>query len=86
MLVHQLRNRLAALRTFGQLRWRRLEADPRNRPLVEGLLAEERQLNRYVDALAALGSAAEAAPVPYTHLPAHATKANLVSRLLLEKK
>ncbi len=55
LLLHQLRNPLAALRTFGQLLLRRLDHDPRNRPLVEGLLAEERQLNRYVDALSELG-------------------------------
>ena len=69
VLVHQLRNPLTALRTFGQLLLRRLEDDPRNRPLVEGLLAEERQLNRYVDALAALGSPAEAALDPAPSQP-----------------
>ena len=55
LLLHQLRNPLAALRTFGQLLLRRLDQDSQNRPLVEGLLAEERQLNRYVDALSQLG-------------------------------
>jgi hypothetical protein len=51
LLVHQLRNPLTALRTFGHLLLRRLEQDGDNRPLVEGLLAEERQLQRYVDAI-----------------------------------
>jgi signal transduction histidine kinase len=55
LLLHQLRNPLSALRTFGQLLLRRLEQDSQNRPLVEGLLAEERQLHRYVDALSQLG-------------------------------
>jgi signal transduction histidine kinase len=54
LLVHQLRNPLTALRTFGQLLLRRLDQDSDNRSLVEGLLAEERQLNRYVDALSTL--------------------------------
>jgi len=51
LLVHQLRNPLTALRTFGQLLRRRLEKDGANRSLVDGLLAEERQLQRYVDAI-----------------------------------
>ncbi|MFM8605828.1 MAG: sensor histidine kinase [Cyanobium sp.] len=54
LLVHQLRNPLTALRTFGQLLLRRLEPGSDNRSLVEGLLAEERQLNRYVDAISDL--------------------------------
>jgi signal transduction histidine kinase len=56
VLLHQLRNPLAALRTFGQLLLRRLDADERNRTLVEGLLQEERQLQRYVDAISHLGA------------------------------
>jgi len=56
LLLHQLRNPLAALRTFGQLLLRRLEPGSPHRSLVEGLLAEERQLNRYVDALDQLGA------------------------------
>ncbi len=54
VMVHQLRNPLTALRTFAQLLRRRLGEDEGNRQLIEGLLAEERQLNRYVDALDAL--------------------------------
>ncbi|MFM9041720.1 MAG: sensor histidine kinase [Vulcanococcus sp.] len=51
LLVHQLRNPLAALRTFGQLLRRRLDGDSSNQDLVDNLLAEQRQLNRYVDAI-----------------------------------
>jgi hypothetical protein len=54
MLVHQLRNPLTALRTFGHLLLRRLKDDSDSRSLVEGLLAEERQLNKYVEAISAL--------------------------------
>ncbi|MFM8258830.1 MAG: sensor histidine kinase [Vulcanococcus sp.] len=51
LLVHQLRNPLAALRTFGQLLRRRLEGDLRNRSLVDQLLVEQGQLSRYVEAI-----------------------------------
>ena len=54
LLVHQLRNPLTAVRTFGHLLLRRLKEDSDSRSLVEGLLAEERQLNKYVDAISAL--------------------------------
>ncbi|KEF41846.1 MAG: histidine kinase [Cyanobium sp. CACIAM 14] len=54
LLLHQLRNPLTALRTFGQLLLRRIGPDHEARPLVEGLLAEERQINRYVEAISAL--------------------------------
>ena len=69
LLVHQLRNPLAALRTFAQLLQRRLGPQSDHRELVEGLLTEERQLNRYVEAISELagreaGPAALAAPQP----------------------
>ena len=51
LLVHQLRNPLAALRTFGQLLLRRLDPGDHNRELVESLLQEEQQVQRYVTAL-----------------------------------
>ena len=54
LLVHQLRNPLTALRTFGHLLLRRVKEDSDSRSLVEGLLEEERQLNKYVEAISAL--------------------------------
>jgi len=68
LLLHQLRNPLAALRTFGQLLLRRMEPGSPHRNLVEGLLAEERQLNRYVEALDQLGE-----PMPLLAVPAAPT-------------
>ncbi|MFM7676275.1 MAG: sensor histidine kinase [Synechococcus sp.] len=64
LLVHQLRNPLAALRTFAQLLRRRLDHDAASRPLVEGLLAEEQQLNRYVEAISALAPPEALAAAP----------------------
>ena len=51
LLVHQMRNPLAALRTFAQLLKRRLEGDPENRALVENMLVEGQQLHRYIEAI-----------------------------------
>ncbi|MEB3296595.1 MAG: ATP-binding protein [Cyanobacteriota bacterium] len=69
LLLHQLRNPLAALRTFTQLLLRRLGPDSPHRELVEGLLAEQKQLNRFVEALDRLGEdtpllGAAATPTP----------------------
>ena len=54
-LVHQLRNPLAALRTYAKLLLRRMEPDNEHRDLVEGMLSEQTQLNRYVNVLESLG-------------------------------
>ncbi len=55
LMVHQLRNPLAALRTYAQLLLRRLGPDSNHRELVENLLQEQGQLNRYVAALDSIG-------------------------------
>ena len=54
-LVHQLRNPLAAFRTYAQLLLRRLEPDSEHRSLVESLLKEQDQVGRYVDAIDGIG-------------------------------
>jgi hypothetical protein len=92
LLVHQLRNPLTALRTFGHLLRRRLKEDSDSRSLVEGLLAEERQLNKYVDAISALAqpdallpAAASSDPLllpPLLSGPRGEDLANLVAPLL----
>ena len=57
-MVHQMRNPLSALRTYAQLLMRRLESSSEHRPLVEGMLAEQNQINRYVNALDSFGQPA----------------------------
>ena len=57
-LVHQLRNPLAALRTYAQLLMRRLEPDSAHQALLSNMLSEQRQLGRYIDAIDALGQQA----------------------------
>jgi signal transduction histidine kinase len=51
LLVHQMRNPLAALRTFTQLLLRRVETSDERRELVEHLLDEQKSLAAYLDAL-----------------------------------
>ena len=48
LIVHQLRNPLAALRTYAQLLLKKLGPDSHHVSLVEGLLSEQDQLNKYV--------------------------------------
>ncbi len=51
VLVHQLRNPLTALKTYAQLLMRKLEPESNQRDLVEGLLSEQAQVNKYLLAL-----------------------------------
>ncbi|MCT0249182.1 sensor histidine kinase KdpD [Synechococcus sp. CS-205] len=62
LLVHQMRNPLAALRTFAQLLKRRLEGDPEKRALVDNLLVEGQQLHRYIEAIDGLTDSAAIQP------------------------
>ena len=57
IMVHQLRNPLAALRTYAKLLLRKLEPESNYRSLVEGLLNEQEQLNKYVSVLDDLSQA-----------------------------
>ena len=50
-LLHQLRNPLAALRTYAQLLLRRTATGSDNRQLIEGLIQEQHQIGRYLTAL-----------------------------------
>tara|TARA_Y100001968_G_scaffold318807_1_gene349525 strand:- start:356 stop:1483 length:1128 start_codon:yes stop_codon:yes gene_type:complete len=51
LIVHQLRNPLAALRTYAKLLLRKLGPESNHRSLVEGLLNEQEQLNRYLSVI-----------------------------------
>ncbi len=51
LLVHQLKNPLSALKTYAQLLLRKIGPDSSHRNLVEGLLVEQAQFDKYLDAL-----------------------------------
>lgn len=86
-LIHQLRNPLSALRTYAQLLMRRLEPDSQHRGLVEGMLSEQTQIGRYLDALDGLGNdalPAGAGPESPLMLPPGLSPVNVSMRELLE--
>ena len=55
LVVHQLRNPLTALRTYAQLLLRRIGPNDQQRSLVESLIQEQDQLNRYLQSLDRIG-------------------------------
>ncbi len=88
LMVHQLRNPLAALRTYAQLLLRKLGPESHHRSLVEGLLSEQLQLNKYVSALDQLAKSKETLqainPSPLLLPPVLPKTASLTVRSLLE--
>ena len=51
LMVHQLRNPLAALGTYAKLLLRKIGPDSEHKNLVEGLMTEQEQVNKYLSAL-----------------------------------
>ncbi len=88
LMVHQLRNPLAALRTYAQLLLRKLGPESNHRPLVEGLLSEQAQLNRYLSALDELSQAKLSpkanGPAPLLLPPVLSNESSINIRSLLE--
>ena len=86
-MVHQMRNPLSALRTYAQLLMRRLESSSEHRPLVEGMLAEQNQINRYINALDSIGQPAlsgrQLEPAPLMLPPDNATAGISVKQQLM---
>ena len=68
LMVHQLRNPLAAIRTYTELLMRRLGPESNHRNLVQGMLTEQAQLNTYISAIDQLGLSkqriSQGSPVP----------------------
>ncbi len=56
VIIHQLRNPLAALRTYAKLLIKRLGSDDDSIQLVERMIIEQQQINQYVDSFAQLNS------------------------------
>ena len=87
LMVHQLRNPLAALRTYAQLLMRRLGSESIHKNLVEGLLVEQEQLNKYISALDELSERelpSSSSPVPLLLPPVVSKSSSACLRSLIE--
>jgi len=56
VVIHQLRNPLAALRTYAKLLIKRLGSDDDSIQIVERMVIEQKQINQYVDSFEQLNS------------------------------
>ncbi|MBO6959451.1 MAG: sensor histidine kinase [Prochlorococcus marinus CUG1438] len=54
IIIHQLRNPLAALRTYAKLLIKRLGTDDDSIQIVERMITEQKQINQYMDSFAQL--------------------------------
>ena len=59
VIIHQLRNPLAALRTYAKLLIKRLGSDDDSIEIVERMIIEQKQINQYMDSFVQLNS-----PIP----------------------
>ena len=56
VIIHQLRNPLAAIRTYAKLLIKRLGSDNDSIKIVERMIVEQKQINKYMDSFAQLNS------------------------------
>ena len=56
VVIHQLRNPLAALRTYAKLLIKKLGSDEDSIEIVEQMITEQKQINQYMDSFAQLNS------------------------------
>jgi len=56
VIIHQLRNPLAALRTYAKLLIKKLGSDDDSIEIIERMITEQKQINQYVDSFAQLNS------------------------------
>ncbi len=56
VIIHQLRNPLAAIRTYAKLLIKRLGSDDDSIEIIERMIIEQKQINQYMDSFAQLNS------------------------------